>query len=106
MVSYARARAEALGVECKVGVATRPVRVVVLSIGLVFAKGAGLGDFELLEASIYALAGLTVLTVAQRIWHVREELNRRARGGADAAELPGDGARAYVTDEPREGSST
>ena len=41
MVSYTRARAEALGVECKVGLATRPVRVVILSIGLVFAKGAG-----------------------------------------------------------------
>src|SRR5919204_4518783 len=37
MVSYTRARAEALGVECKVGLATRPVRVVILSIGLVFA---------------------------------------------------------------------
>src|SRR5437588_7754578 len=45
MVSYTRARAEALGVECKVGIATRPVRVVILSIGLVFAKGASLGDF-------------------------------------------------------------
>src|SRR5207237_6493195 len=48
MVSYTRARAEALGVECKVGLATRPVRVVVLSIGLVFARGASLGDFHLL----------------------------------------------------------
>ena len=33
MVSYTRARAEALGVACKVGLATRPVRVVILSIG-------------------------------------------------------------------------
>src|SRR6476659_162073 len=40
MVSYTRARAEALGVECKVGIATRPVRVVILSIGLLFARGA------------------------------------------------------------------
>ena len=40
MVSYTRARAEALGVECKVGLATRAVRVVILSVGLVFAKGA------------------------------------------------------------------
>ena len=31
MVSYTRARAEALGVECKVGLATRPVRVVLLA---------------------------------------------------------------------------
>lgn len=74
MVSYTRARAEALGVECKVGLATRPVRVVLLSIGLVFAKGAGLGDFELLALSIYALAGLTTFTVGQRVWHVRGEL--------------------------------
>src|SRR6201990_1079343 len=44
IVSYTRARAEALGVECKVGIATRPVRVVLLSIGLIFAKGAGIGD--------------------------------------------------------------
>jgi CDP-diacylglycerol---glycerol-3-phosphate 3-phosphatidyltransferase len=83
MVSYTRARAEAIGVECKVGLATRPVRVVVLSVGLVFAKGAGLGNFELLEASIYVLAALTVFTVVQRIWHVREELTKRERGAAN-----------------------
>ena len=76
MVSYTRARAEALGVECKVGLATRPVRVVILSIGLVFAKGAGLGDFELLEPAVYVLAALTAFTVCQRVWHVRQELNK------------------------------
>jgi CDP-diacylglycerol--glycerol-3-phosphate 3-phosphatidyltransferase len=74
MVSYTRARAEALGVECKVGIATRAIRVVILSVGLVFAKGAGLGDFELLEASVYVLAGLTLVTMLQRIWHVRAQL--------------------------------
>jgi phosphatidylinositol phosphate synthase len=74
MVSYTRARAEALGVECRVGLATRPVRVVILSAGLVLAKGAGLGDFELLAPAIYAIAGLTVLTTIQRVWHVRNEL--------------------------------
>src|SRR5215213_9961438 len=37
MVSYTRARAEALGVECKVGIADRAVRVVILSAGLVLA---------------------------------------------------------------------
>ena len=75
MVSYTRARAEALGVECKVGIATRPVRVVILSIGLVFAKGASLGDFALLEPAVYVLAGLSVLTVAQRVLHVRSALS-------------------------------
>jgi CDP-diacylglycerol---glycerol-3-phosphate 3-phosphatidyltransferase len=74
MVSYTRARAEALGVECKVGLATRPVRVVILSVGLVFAKGASLGDFELLAPSVYVLAALTVFTVLQRILHVRKQL--------------------------------
>jgi CDP-diacylglycerol---glycerol-3-phosphate 3-phosphatidyltransferase len=74
MVSYTRARAEALGVECKVGLATRPVRVVILSIGLVFGAGEVISDVDLLEASVYAIAGLTVLTVIQRVWHVRGQL--------------------------------
>lgn len=78
MVSYTRARAEALGVECKVGLATRPVRVVILSIGLVFAKGAGLGDFELLAPSVYLIAVLTIVTTIQRVWHVRNQLSNEA----------------------------
>ena len=71
MVSYTRARAEALGVECKVGIADRPVRVVILSIGLVFA-----GVLGLLAPAVYVLAGLSVVTVLQRIFHVRSELVR------------------------------
>src|SRR5437763_9441315 len=78
MVSYTRARAEALGVECKVGLATRPVRVVILSAGLLFARGASLGDFELLAPAIYAMAVLTVFTVLQRVLHVRRALNNPA----------------------------
>ena len=91
MVSYTRARAEALGVECKVGIATRPVRVVLLSIGLIFAKGAGIGDFELLAPAIYVLAGLTIFTVFQRVWHVRNELTRIDE---EASDQGGDGAEA------------
>jgi CDP-diacylglycerol--glycerol-3-phosphate 3-phosphatidyltransferase len=75
MVSYTRARAEALGVECKVGIATRPVRVVILAIGLIFAKGASLGDFSLLAPAVYVLAALSVITVGQRIWHVKAALS-------------------------------
>ena len=74
MVSYTRARAEALGVECKVGIATRPVRVVILSAGLVFAAGELINSVDLLPASIYVMAGLTAFTVVQRVWHVRGEL--------------------------------
>jgi CDP-diacylglycerol--glycerol-3-phosphate 3-phosphatidyltransferase len=75
MVSYTRARAEALGVECKVGIASRAVRVVILSIGILFA------DLGLLAPSVYVLAGLGTVTVLQRIFHVRSEL----RAGAGAA---------------------
>jgi CDP-diacylglycerol--glycerol-3-phosphate 3-phosphatidyltransferase len=74
MVSYTRARAEALGVECKVGIATRAVRVVILSAGLVFAKGAGIGDFELLKPAVYVLAVLTIFTTLQRVFHVRRQM--------------------------------
>ncbi|MGH2989150.1 MAG: CDP-alcohol phosphatidyltransferase family protein [Solirubrobacterales bacterium] len=86
MVSYTRARAEALGVECKVGLATRPVRVVLLSAGLVFAKGAGVFDIELLAPAIYTMAVLTAFTVGQRVWHVRGELS--ALEGAEAQRGP------------------
>ena len=72
MVSYTRARAEALGVECKVGIASRAVRVVILSIGILFA------DLGLLAPSVYVLAALGTITVLQRIFHVRSEL--RASG--------------------------
>jgi CDP-diacylglycerol--glycerol-3-phosphate 3-phosphatidyltransferase len=78
MVSYTRARAEALGIQCTVGIATRAVRVVILSAGLLFAKGASLGDFELLAPAVYVLAALTVVTTLQRILHVRAALTARA----------------------------
>ena len=81
-VSYTRARAEALGVECKVGLATRAVRVVILSAGLLFARGASLGDFQLLEPAIYAMAVLTTFTVLQRVFHVRKALQGAAAPSA------------------------
>src|SRR2546421_6713450 len=74
MVSYTRARAEALGVACKVGLATRPVRVVILAIGLQFAKGGSLGNFELLAPAVYVLAALAIFTTVQRILYVRKQL--------------------------------
>jgi CDP-diacylglycerol--glycerol-3-phosphate 3-phosphatidyltransferase len=74
MVSYTRARAEALGVECKVGIATRPVRVVILSAGLLFADHELISSVDLLPAAIYVMAALTIFTAGQRVWHVRGEL--------------------------------
>jgi CDP-diacylglycerol--glycerol-3-phosphate 3-phosphatidyltransferase len=78
MVSYTRARAEALGVECKVGLATRAVRVVIISAGLILAKGANVVDVELLKPAVYVLAALTIFTTVQRMAHVRRELNAAA----------------------------
>jgi CDP-diacylglycerol---glycerol-3-phosphate 3-phosphatidyltransferase len=74
MVSYTRARAEALGVECKVGIASRAVRVVILSAGLLFADGEVVADLDLLEPAVYAMAALTIVTTFQRVFHVRRQL--------------------------------
>jgi len=63
------ARAEALGVECKVGIATRAIRVTILGAGLVLAD---LGD--VLAIAVYALAVLSTITVFQRVAHVRGAL--------------------------------
>lgn len=76
MVSYTRARAEALGIKGDVGIAPRAIRVVILSIGLLFAKGASLGDFELLAPAVYVLAALSIVTVFQRIFFVRSQLSK------------------------------
>jgi CDP-diacylglycerol---glycerol-3-phosphate 3-phosphatidyltransferase len=74
MVSYTRARAEALGVECKVGFAQRPPRVVILTIGIVLAA-LELGGVSVLALAVYALALLTSVTALQRVLHVRTALN-------------------------------
>jgi CDP-diacylglycerol--glycerol-3-phosphate 3-phosphatidyltransferase len=57
---------------------------VILSAGLILARGAGIFDIELIEAAVWVLAGLSVITVGQRIFHVRKELTR---GRAPAPEL-------------------
>ncbi len=53
-------------------------------IGLVFAKGAGIGDFELLAPAVYLIAALTIITMIQRVWHVRNELSNE---GPDPTDL-------------------
>jgi CDP-diacylglycerol--glycerol-3-phosphate 3-phosphatidyltransferase len=61
--SYARARAEGLGQECKVGWLERPERVLMLVVGM------ALGD-RALGFVIFALAALSWWTTMQRIVHV------------------------------------
>lgn len=67
MISYARARAEVLQLDCEVGLMARPERIVILAVGLLLAQATS----EI--ALTVILAGLcvsTYYTVAQRIVHV------------------------------------
>jgi CDP-diacylglycerol--glycerol-3-phosphate 3-phosphatidyltransferase len=75
LVSYTRARAEALGLRGDVGFGSRVERVVLVSVGL------GLAPWGWLEWPIYALAAVAWLTVAQRILFVRRQLRELAAPG-------------------------
>ncbi len=68
LVSYTRARAEGLGLECKVGIAQRPERIVGLGVPTLFF-GAGPHGWLLL-ALMAALAVVNAITVIQRVAHV------------------------------------
>ena len=72
MVSYVRARAEGLGIACKVGLFTRFERVGALVIGLMLNQ---------VKIALWVLAILANLTVAQRIYHVWR-LARQAEQGS------------------------
>ena len=77
MVSYTRARAEALGVDCKVGLMSRPERLVVLGVGFLFS-GWHVGASSVLVWIVYLLAVLTSLTVLHRMVHVMRKLRATA----------------------------
>jgi CDP-diacylglycerol--glycerol-3-phosphate 3-phosphatidyltransferase len=72
LVSYTRARAEALGLRGDVGIGSRAERVVVITAGLVLAPWVPL------ELALSLLTATAWFTVLQRILHVRTQL--RARG--------------------------
>lgn len=74
LVSYTRARAEGLGLECKVGVMSRPERIVFIALGLFFSV--------LLPWVIYILVILTSVTVVQRVVHTYRQLRGSGAGGA------------------------
>ena len=73
MVSYARARAEGLGLDCKVGLLTRLERVVVLTIALVLDQ---------VSIALWVLAILTNFTALQRMYHVWRATHDEDEGGA------------------------
>ena len=84
MVSYVRARAEGLDIECKVGFMQRPERVVVTSLGALIAGITGLnadpGNIDAMYILIAAMAIIAVfanITAFARVAHCRRELTRR-----------------------------
>lgn len=69
MVSYTRARAEAVGVECRVGFMTRPLRVTILIAGMILNQ---------VLITLAILAATSLFTAFQRMVHVW-----KATGGED-----------------------
>jgi len=71
VTSYARARAEGLGFQAKVGIAERADRLVAI---LVMTGFSAIFDLPvLLEIALWALAVASTITVIQRIWVVRQQ---------------------------------
>ncbi|MBI3287381.1 MAG: CDP-alcohol phosphatidyltransferase family protein [Chloroflexi bacterium] len=80
MVSYARARAEGLGIECRVGMFTRLERIVILVAGLVLEPLSFSWGSMILRPLPLALAILALfsnLTAVQRMLYVRERARQR-----------------------------
>ena len=78
LTSYARARAEGVGIECKVGVMERPERIALMAIGLI-------AGYRFLMAVMILLAATSLFTVVQRIRHVH-----RVAAAMDASRTPGE----------------
>lgn len=72
MVSYARARAEGLGLDCKVGLLTRLERIIILTIALVLDQ---------MTIALWILAILTNFTAFQRMYHVWRATHGEDEGG-------------------------
>jgi CDP-diacylglycerol---glycerol-3-phosphate 3-phosphatidyltransferase len=64
LVSYTRARAEALDLDCRIGIMSRAERLVILITGLI------LNRWHVLDVVIFAVAALTAFTVGQRVIYV------------------------------------
>ena len=81
LVSYAKARAEGLGVRCDVGIAERSERLV---IGLVAIGLTGLGVPYVLPVGLWVLAILSTVTLAQRVLAVRQATAGGGNGCPDS----------------------
>jgi CDP-diacylglycerol---glycerol-3-phosphate 3-phosphatidyltransferase len=82
LVSYAKARAEGVGLSCDVGIAERTERLV---IGLVAIGLSGLGVPYVLSIGLWILAVLSAFTFGQRVYAVRKAAAARQADAAGAA---------------------
>jgi len=73
LVSYVRARAEGLKVECTVGLMQRPERIVLLSLGVLFRNM--FVSVNLLVIALWILVILSHITVLQRVAFVLKEFH-------------------------------
>ncbi len=74
LVSYIRARAEGLGIECEVGIFTRAERVIILSLGLMLTPW----QEEAMFVTLCVLTAFALITVAQRLIYVRQQAQKGA----------------------------
>ncbi|MCJ7522369.1 MAG: CDP-alcohol phosphatidyltransferase family protein [Dehalococcoidia bacterium] len=70
MTSYVRARAEVLGLKCEVGLFTRPERVILLAIGLIFNQ---------MLVILWIIAVLSNLVAWQRLFYVWQQLRKACK---------------------------
>jgi CDP-diacylglycerol--glycerol-3-phosphate 3-phosphatidyltransferase len=68
LVSYIRAKAESLGLECLVGLFTRPERVIVLALGLLINQ---------LDIALAIIAAFSFFTVGQRLVYVWRQIKEK-----------------------------
>lgn len=74
MVSYVRARAEGMDIECKVGVMQRTERVVLLALGAILTGVSG--ELVCLTIAVWVIAIGANLTAFRRLWHCRKMTKR------------------------------
>jgi len=80
MVSYTRARAEGLGVDCKVGWMQRPERIALLVLGSLLAGLLAEGQLVMI-GTLSLIAVLSNYTAIQRILYVRNQLAKKSQEG-------------------------
>lgn len=79
MVSYTRARAEGLGVQCKAGMMQRPERITLLIIGSLLGSLPAVGGL-LMKLTLVVLAVSVNLTALYRMFYVRKQLAPAGEG--------------------------